>query len=186
MKKKIYYLTGFMAAGKSTVGPILANTLGWEFYDLDKEIEKNSGMKIVELFKQKGEDYFRKIETEILKELSLKDKVIISLGGGAIASEENFEIIKSTGKIIYLKSSPEIAYKRLRFKVDRPAFVFEGEEVPSKEKFLERINQLLESRQKYYEQADFVVNTDSQTVGKTVDIIAKYITKDTFVVTERN
>jgi shikimate kinase len=186
MKKKIYYLTGFMAAGKSTVGPILANTLGWEFYDLDKEVEKKSGLKIVEIFSQKGEDYFREMETGILKDLSLKDKIIISLGGGAIASKENFKIIKTTGKIIYLKSSPEIAYKRLRFKVDRPAFVFEGEEVPSKEKFLERINELLEARKKYYEQSDFIVDTDSQTVGKTVDIIAKFIVKDSFELMERN
>ena len=58
--KKIYYLTGFMAAGKSTIGPILANTLGWIFFDLDKEIEKKEGMKIVELFEKKGEDYFRR------------------------------------------------------------------------------------------------------------------------------
>lgn len=175
-----------MAAGKSTIGPILANTLGWEFFDLDREVEKKSGLKIVELFKQKGEDYFRKMETEILKELSLKDNVIISLGGGAIASEENFRIIKSSGKIIYLKSSPEMTYKRLRFKIDRPAFVFEGEEVPSKEKFMERINELLESRKKYYEKSDFIVDTDFQTVGKTVDIIAKFITKDNFISTGGN
>jgi len=175
MKKKIYYLTGFMAAGKSTIGPILANTLGWNFYDLDKEVEKKERMKVVELFDQKGEDYFRKSETALLEQLSQDSESIISLGGGAIASDVNFEIIKSTGKIIYLKSSPEMAYKRLRFKRDRPAFVFEGEEVPSKEEFLERINKLLNSRKKYYEQADFVIDTDNQTVGKTVDIIAKYI-----------
>lgn len=101
MKKKIYYLTGFMAAGKSTIGPILANSLGWNFFDLDKEVEKKEGIKIVDLFKQKGEEYFRKLETEILKELSGNNEVIISLGGGAIASEENFNIIKSSGKIIF-------------------------------------------------------------------------------------
>jgi shikimate kinase len=178
MKKKIYYLTGFMSAGKSTIGPILANTLGWNFYDLDKEVEKKEKLKVVEIFEQKGEDYFRKSETALLEKLSQHDESIISLGGGAIASEINFDIIKSTGKIIYLKSSPEMAYKRLRFKRDRPAFVFEGEEVPSKEEFLERINKLLDSRKKYYEQADFVIDTDNQTVGKTVDIIAKYIIKD--------
>jgi len=178
MKKKIYYLTGFMAAGKSTIGPILANTLGWNFYDLDKEVEKKERMKVVELFDQKGEDYFRKSETALLEQLSQDNESIISLGGGAIASDVNFGIIKSTGKIIYLKSSPEMAYKRLRFKRDRPAFVFEGEEVPSKEEFLERINKLLDSRKKYYEQADFVIDTDNQTVGKTVDIIAKYIISD--------
>jgi shikimate kinase len=178
MKKKIYYLTGFMATGKSTIGPILANTLGWNFFDLDKEIEKQARMKIVELFEHKGEEYFRKTETALLEELSLNDKSIISLGGGAIASDVNFKLIKSSGKIIYLKSSPEMAYKRLRFKRDRPAFVFEGEEVPSREEFLERINKLLDSRKKYYEQADFIIDTDSQTVGKTVDIIAKYIFSD--------
>ena len=132
MKKKIYYLTGFMAAGKSTIGPILANTLGWHFFDLDKEIEKQEGIKIVELFEQKGEEYFRKTETALLKKLSQNDESIISLGGGAIASDVNFRIIKSSGKILYLKSSPEMAYKRLIFKRYRPAFVFEGEEVPSK------------------------------------------------------
>jgi len=175
MKKKIYYLTGFMASGKSTIGPILANTLGWNFFDLDKEVENQEGMKVVEIFDKKGESYFRKVETELLMNLSEKDEAIISLGGGAIASEENFKIIKSSGKIIYLKSSPEMAYKRLRFKRDRPAFIFEGEEIPSKEQFLERINKLLDERKKYYEQADFIIDTDNQTVGKTVDIIAKYI-----------
>jgi len=175
MKKKIYYLTGFMASGKSTIGPILANTLGWNFFDLDKEVENQEGMKVVEIFDKEGESYFRKVETELLMKLSEKDDAIISLGGGAIASEENFKIIKSSGKIIYLKSSPEMAYKRLRFKRDRPAFIFEGEEIPSKEQFLERINVLLNERKKYYEQADFIIDTDNQTVGKTVDIIAKYI-----------
>ena len=176
--KKIYYLTGFMAAGKSTIGPILANTLGWDFYDLDKEIEKKESTRIVEIFETKGENYFRQVETELLRNFSKREESIISLGGGAIASEENFGIIKSSGKIIYLKSSPEMAYKRLRFKKDRPAFVFEGVESPSKEQFLERIQQLLDERKKYYEKCDFVIDTDNQAVGKTVDIIARFITKD--------
>ena len=167
-----------MASGKSTIGPILANTLGWDFYDLDQEVEKKMGMKVVEIFKQKGEEFFRNMETRILRELSEKKEVIISLGGGAISSEENFGIIKSSGKIIYLKSSPEMAYKRLRFKADRPAFIFEGVEVPSKEQFLERIQSLLDSRKKYYEQSNFIVDTDNQTVGRTVDILAKYINYD--------
>lgn len=176
--KKIYYLTGFMAAGKSTIGPILANTLGWDFYDLDKEIEKKESLRIVEIFERKGEDYFRQVETELLKQFSEKDNSIISLGGGAIASEENFRIIKSSGKIIYLKSSPEMAYKRLRFKKDRPAFIFEGVESPTQEQFLERIQKLLDERKKYYEKCDFTIDTDNQAVGKTVDLIARYINKN--------
>ncbi len=180
MNKKIYYLTGFMAAGKSTIGPILANTLGWIFFDLDKEIEKQEEMRVIEIFEKKGEDYFRVVETALLKKLSQTSESIISLGGGAIASDANFIIIKSTGKIIYLKSSAEMAYKRLRFKKDRPAFVFEGVESPTEEQFLERINQLLESRKIYYEQCDFIIDTDNQLVGKTVDVIANFINKDLF------
>ncbi len=169
-----------MAAGKSTIGPILANTLGWIFFDLDKEIEKQEEMRVIEIFEKKGEDYFRVVETALLKKLSQTSESIISLGGGAIASDANFIIIKSTGKIIYLKSSAEMAYKRLRFKKDRPAFVFEGVESPTEEQFLERINQLLESRKIYYEQCDFIIDTDNQLVGKTVDVIANFINKDLF------
>src|SRR3970282_713969 len=101
--KQIIYLTGFMGSGKSTIGPILANTLGWDFYDLDRVIEKKTGKKIRQIFEQDGENFFRKIETETLKELSVNNKVIISLGGGTIVSDENIGILKNSGKLIYLK-----------------------------------------------------------------------------------
>ena len=175
MKRNIYYLTGFMASGKSTIGPIRANTLGWNFFDVDKEVEKKEGMKITELFKLKGENYFRSVESEVLKNLSEKNNVIISLGGGTIADNNNFKIIKSTGKLIYLKSSPEMAYKRLRYKTDRPALHIEGEELPVKEQLLEKINELQKNRKKYYERSDFIIDTDAETVGKTVDKIARFI-----------
>ncbi|NNG26311.1 MAG: hypothetical protein HKM87_02195 [Ignavibacteriaceae bacterium] len=70
MRKIIYYLTGFMAAGKSTIGPILSNTLGWNFLDLDKAIEEEEAMKITEIFEKKGENYFREKELEMLKAIS--------------------------------------------------------------------------------------------------------------------
>ena len=76
MRKKIYYLTGFMSAGKSTIGPILANTLGWNFLDLDKAIEEEESMKITEIFDAKGEEYFRKKELEKLKEISKKNPIL--------------------------------------------------------------------------------------------------------------
>ena len=177
MKRNVFYLTGFMASGKSTIGPILANSLGWTFFDIDKEIIKKEGMKITEIFKLKGEDYFRRIENELLQLLSKKNKVIIALGGGTITSEFNREIIKSTGFMIYLKSSPEIAYKRLKFKRDRPALLFEEDELPTEEKFIKRINSLLEQRKEFYEQADYIINTDSIPVGKTVDKIVRIIEK---------
>jgi shikimate kinase len=175
MKRNVFYLTGFMASGKSTIGPILANSLGWTFFDVDKEIIKKEGMKITEIFKIKGEDYFRKVENELLQLLSKKQNVIIALGGGTVTSEFNREIIKATGLMIYLKSSPEVAYKRLKFKRDRPALLFEEDELPTEEKFINRIKLLLEQRKEWYEQADYIINTDSLPVGKTVDKIVRII-----------
>ncbi|MBT8380101.1 MAG: shikimate kinase [Ignavibacteria bacterium] len=177
MKRNVFYLTGFMASGKSTVGPILANALGWIFFDLDKEIEKKEEMKITEIFELKGENYFRKIENELLKTLSKNNNAIISLGGGTVASEENFNLIVSSGKIIYLKSSPEAAYKRLKYKRDRPALLFEGDDLPTEKEFTDRINSLLEKRKKYYERADYIIDTDHFPVGKTVDKISRIIEK---------
>lgn len=169
-----------MAAGKSTVGPILANTIGWEFLDIDKEIERKSGKKITRIFSENGEAFFRKLENETLKEISKLSKHIIALGGGTIASEENLRIIKESGILIYLQSSPETAYRRLRYKRDRPALLFEGEDEPTKEAFIKRIEELLESRKMYYEKSDIIIDTDFIPVGRTVDRIALIINKKYF------
>ncbi len=175
MKANIIYLTGFMGTGKSTLGPIIANTLGWEFYDLDKLIEKKHQKTVVEIFREKGEDFFRKVETELLTELSTKTKVIISLGGGTIASGNNLEIMKKTGKIIYLKSLPEKIFQRLKYKTDRPAFqTFDGEPMEDNE-MLAKINELMSQREKFYEQADYIFCVDNVNVGKTVDELVKVI-----------
>jgi len=164
-----------MASGKSTIGPILANTLGWDHFDLDKEIEKTIGKKVTEIFKTFGEPYFRKVETDLLKELSQKNKSIISLGGGTIADPVNYKIIKTSGHFIYLKSSPEMAYKRLVFKRDRPNILLDDDNEPTKEQIMERINLLIEQRKKYYEKADYILDTDTESVGKTVDKISRFI-----------
>lgn len=167
-----------MASGKSTLGPILANTLGWNFFDIDKVIEQNEEKSIRKIFEENGKNYFREIETNTLRTLSLLENHIISLGGGTIASDINFEIIKSSGYLIYLESSPEETYKRLRFKRDRPALLFDGDEEPTESEFIEKINFLLEKRLKYYNQADLTINTDNYQVGKTVDKLTAIIKKE--------
>jgi shikimate kinase len=178
MKKNLIYLTGFMASGKSTIGPILANTLGWNFLDLDRVIEKEEEMSIREIFEKKGEAYFRDIETQVLNRLSQLNEYVIALGGGTITSDKNLEILKSTGYLIYLESSPEESYKRLRFKRDRPALLFDEDEEPTKVQFMKKINTLLEKRIKYYNQADIKLNTDNNFVGRTVDKIVSIIQKE--------
>ena len=178
MNKKLIYLTGFMASGKSTLGPILSNTLGWNFFDLDRLIERDANRSIRKIFEDNGEEYFREIETKTLRMLSLLENHIISLGGGTIASDTNLEIIKSSGYLIYLESSPEETYKRLRYKRDRPALLFDGDEEPTKSEFIEKINFLLEKRLRYYNQADLTINTDNYQVGRTVDKLASIIKKE--------
>ena len=176
MRNSIVYLAGFMGAGKSTIGPILANTLGWNFYDFDKEIEKELGKKVREIFVQDGEGFFRQTERALLEKLIEEEKIIISLGGGTLADEENFKLIKKTGKIFYLKASADAIYKRLKNKRDRPSLFVNGDFPANKEKLSEVIKKLLNDREKFYLLSDYIILTDNIPVGKTVDKIARIIT----------
>lgn len=173
--KKLIYLTGFMGAGKSTIGPILANTIGWDSCDLDVLIEKKVGKKVRQIFEQDGEKYFRKIENETLQEISLKSNLVVSLGGGTMASAKNLEILKKTGITVYLKASPDSFYNRLKYKRDRPQLLINEKEDFSKDELVQRINELMSKRSEYYEQADIIIDTDKSTVGKTVDQIVKQL-----------
>jgi shikimate kinase len=178
MDKKIVYLTGFMGSGKSTIGPILANTLGWEFNDLDCVIENKAGMKIKEIFETQGEDQFRNLERESLIEISKNNQIVVSLGGGTITNYQNLETLKKTGIIFYLKLSPAAAYNRLKYKRDRPVLLSDIGEMITKEDLLKRINDLYEKRKIFYEQSDFIIDTDNVPVGKTVDQIVKIIRRE--------
>lgn len=177
MKVNKIYLAGFMASGKSTIGPILANVLGWDYYDLDKEIENKEARKIVDIFEENGEEYFRSVESTTLRDLSSKKDVVISLGGGAMTRENNIEVMKSTGKIVFLDTSPEEVYSRLKHKTDRPLVKDLVLSNGSKEEFIARIVKLLNEREPYYSRADIKINTDTADVGRTVDLIKKRISK---------
>ncbi|MFA7419601.1 MAG: shikimate kinase [Melioribacteraceae bacterium] len=169
------FLTGFMTSGKSTIGPILANVLGLEFFDLDRVIEDEEQLSVVEIFEKHGENYFREAESKILNRLAEKDRIVISLGGGTIANQNNFDMMRQNGKIIYLKVSPNTLYKRLKHKTDRPIFrdLVLGDN--TEEEFLKRIKELLEKRRALYERADIVIDTELTPLGQTVDRIAKKI-----------
>lgn len=171
------YLAGFMASGKSTIGPILANVLGWDYYDLDCEIERREKKKIVDIFEEDGEEYFRTLESSTLNDLSQVNKIVVSLGGGTMAKTDNLNMMKSTGKIVYLETSPEEVYNRLKKKTDRPLVRDLVLSNGSKEEFIARINKLLAERKPYYNQADITINTDTSNVGYTVDLIKKRIIK---------
>ncbi len=104
-KKSLIYLAGFMGSGKSTIGPILANSLGFEFVDIDKLVEQKAGKRIVDIFAAEGEQTFRAFEQMSLKEVAARSHCVVSLGGGSIANEENFHLIRESGIIVYLQLS---------------------------------------------------------------------------------
>ena len=178
MKTKIVFLAGFMASGKSTIGPILANTLGWDFFDLDRVIESRLGKKITDIFAEKGETGFRSLEREVLQEIASGENMVISLGGGTIADQKNIDFMRKKGKIIFLEASAESFYKRLRFKSDRPMLMGKSNDLLSPDELKHRIKDILKNRKKFYAQADISLQTDSTTIGKTVDAITKIILKD--------
>jgi len=176
-KYRLIYLTGFMASGKSTIAPILANCLGYGYYDLDAEIEKSAGKNIRAIFNEAGEPAFRGMEHAKLVEISKYTDAVISLGGGTVLQDANLELITSTGLLIYLKADPAQLFRRLKHKKDRPILQAENGESLSDQELRNRIETLLDKRESCYAKADLVIQTDNKPVGKTVDEIVKQLQK---------
>ena len=114
------FIVGPMASGKSTIGKKLAKTLGVNFIDIDKEIERKAGVEISRIFEVEGEESFREREKKTLKELSEGNNSVISTGGGAVLRMENRELMKSKGKVIYLETPVELQLERTLKDKSRP------------------------------------------------------------------
>lgn len=164
-----------MGSGKSTLGPILANTLGYDFVDVDQMIEQKSGKSISEVFRELGEKEFRQREREALLKVVAMRETVVSLGGGAIASEENFQLLHEHGYIVYLRMSPEEATRRMRHKVNRPLLRGAGGETLNEEALREKITELMKNRERFYARADVIIETEHQRIGTTVDDLVKLL-----------
>ncbi len=152
------YLVGFMGSGKTAVGEILAEKLSREFIEMDEIIEQKEGKKIADIFAEEGEQHFRDLETTLLKELSEKNNLIVSCGGGLVCNSENLKILKNTGITISLfASAPEI-HRRTKNQTHRPILNVENP--------LKKINDLLVKRAPYYDQADYKIDTENITPEK--------------------
>lgn len=162
-------LCGMMGSGKTTVGIKIAEITGKRWYDTDVYIEDKHG-KISDIFEYYGEAHFRKLETEVVKELSRQDELVISSGGGLVLKKENNELLQKNGKIIFLRASLETLSCRLKVDKDRPLLQ------SSTETILERLEKLLKERMPIYESvADYIVDVD----GKTPETIAREIVEIT-------
>jgi shikimate kinase len=168
-RRERVYVTGFMGSGKSTVGPILANAIGYEFVDLDRSIEIAEDLTIGEIFQSRGESFFRAREEEFLARYSRQSRLVVALGGGTLVDPVSFRIVASTGILLYLRVPPDLLMTRLRHRTDRPLLMdVDGQGLPE-QRLRERIKQLYLSREPLYRQADVIVDADERRVGLTVD-----------------
>lgn len=154
-----------MGTGKTSVGKIVAKKLKLKFIDADSLIERITGMKISDIFDKLGENRFRDLETELVKNISNKKGVVISTGGGVVIREENLVNLKKNGIIFCLKASEETIYKRVKDNKDRPLLQVENP--------IERIRNLIKQRTSLYEKADFVIDTDGLSQEDVADKIIK-------------
>ena len=162
-------LTGFMGTGKSLVGKKLAKRLKMSYLDTDELIENREKAKICRIFQEKGEDYFRRIESKIIKEVSSLDRCVISTGGGAILKKENLAALKSKGLIICLSANPKAILKRTSKSQNRPL-------LKSKDR-QRKVFDLLKTRRPFYEKADFEVDTSELTTTEVVERIEDFLRK---------
>ena len=147
------FLIGFMGCGKSTIGKKLAKTLSCKFIDLDKYIEGKTGKSIQQIFKEKGEKYFRVLETESLMEICKSDNLVIATGGGTPCFFDNMQRILDKGICIYLKMEANNLVKRLsKEKSKRPLI-----ENLTEKYLVNFIRKKLVEREVFYNKANHII-----------------------------
>ena len=165
-------LIGFMGAGKSDVGKLLAAKLDMQFIETDSLIEKRMGKKIAEIFRDEGEPFFRRLENEVTMEASNEERAVISCGGGVVMDKLNIDSLRKNSLIIYLQVRPDIILKRVGQSMGtRPLLdVIEPADA---------VNNLLTVRKPLYAQAaDIVIDTsDMMCVDAVVSAIIAKINK---------
>lgn len=165
MKKNIV-LVGFMGSGKSMIARQLAQQLKVELVSTDDMIEAKEGQTIHEIFRSKGEPYFRNLEQGIIKEVSLRKGIIIDCGGGAVCAKENLQYLKTNGIVFYLQATPEVIYQRIKNEKHRPLL-----NTPDP---LGCIKELYQQRLPLYSQADFTIDANMASIeGPVVEILKR-------------
>lgn len=154
--KKIF-IVGPMGAGKTTIGRQLAKNLGWDFVDSDHEIVARTGVKIPVIFDVEGEAGFRKREKAVIDELTQRQNLVLATGGGAVLDEDNRNLLRQRGVVVYLCATPEQLFKRTARDRNRPLLQTDDPQ--------EKIKQLLAERDPLYRGvADIIMETGEESV----------------------
>ncbi len=167
-------LTGFMATGKSSAGPLVARRLGWEFVDVDSVIVAQAGKPIAQIFADHGEAHFRRLEREVVAHLTGDRRrcpnchgpypEVISTGGGVLVDESNCVALKRVGVVVCLTARPEVVAARVeRSKSRRPKLTEGGKST------LARIKELMDERADAYARADVQIDSSDLTVDQLAD-----------------
>lgn len=163
-KKHIIAITGMMGSGKTTIGQNLAKKLDYFFFDSDVEIEDFTKKKISDIFIKEGEGYFRTIEEDIIEKLIMRDEnMVISLGGGAFISEKTRKLLKKNATTFCLDANIETIIMRTKNASARPLLNVKNKRLA--------IENLLKKRKKFYDQADFIIDSNANNHGKIIKSI---------------
>lgn len=163
---KPVFLIGYMGCGKTTLGEVLAQQLGYRFIDLDEFIEERQGMTVVEIFDEMGEERFRELEIEALREVASMTDVIVSCGGGTPCHGDNMALMNQAGTTVWLTTSPQRITARLLLpeqKCKRPKI----NTLPNDD-VLPLVEKELQARTPYYSQSQLQFDsTDIETAQAT-------------------
>ncbi|HZK44476.1 MAG TPA: shikimate kinase [Syntrophomonadaceae bacterium] len=169
MEKNIV-LIGFMGTGKSTVGVKIAERLKMNFVDMDREIEKITGMSIKLLFKNHGEVRFRSEEKLMAQKLSKQKNMVIATGGGVVLQEDNIEVLRENGIIICLDADASNIFERVnRKRGTRPLL--------KKNLTVKDVEDMLAERETFYAGADYRINTSNKDLNQVVNEAIRHIKK---------
>lgn len=160
-------LVGFMGTGKTTIATKLANRLGLQYVSTDSEIEKREKRTINEIFTKEGEDYFRDVESEVVRELSGREGLVIDTGGGVVIREENLANLKMNGIVVCLTANEDVVMERTKKYKHRPLLNVEDPKL--------RIKALLAKRAPLYAKADHCVDTGKLTVRQVLEKIVEIV-----------
>jgi len=162
-------LIGYRGTGKSTVGRVVATRLGRPIVSTDKEIIRRAGSSISDIVAAHGWDYFRDLESAVCQELAEQNNLVIDTGGGAILRQQNVDVLKRNGRLIWLTASVETIAARIGGDTQRPSLT-------GTKSHVEEIRDVLTERTpKYQAAADLTIATDGSSVDELATTILKQL-----------